>query len=59
MMQKYQKYKKRCFTTFDYNKFTNNILDAKVKKNKLVNKSDISGFIKNSDLDDKTKTLVT
>ena len=39
MMQKYQTLKKICFTTFDYNKFTNEILDAKmkIKKNQLMN----------------------
>ena len=37
------------FTTSDYNKFMNNILDAKIKNKKLVNKS-VSGFIDNSDL---------
>ena len=37
----------------------NNILDAKMKNKELVNKSDISEFIKNSDLNEKIKTLAT
>ena len=36
------------------NKFTNDILDAKIKK--LVNKSDISGFINNTDLNKRIET---
>ena len=50
MMQKYY------FTSFDYNKFTNNIPDAKVKEN-LVNETNTSGFINNSDLDKKIATI--
>ena len=46
------------FTTSDYNKFTNNILDAKIKNKKLVNKSVISGFIDNSDLDNKERQQI-
>ena len=34
---------KKYLTTFDYNKFTNNILDPKITK-KLVIESDIAGF---------------
>ena len=49
-MQKYY------FTSFDYNKFTNNILDAKIKEN-LVNETNTSGFINNSDLDKKIATI--
>ena len=43
------------FTTSDYNKFTNKILDKKIKE--LVEKSDILGFIDNCDLDKKIGTL--
>ena len=50
MMQKYY------FTSFDYNKFTNNILDAKIKEN-LVKETNTSGFINNSDLDKKIATI--
>ena len=39
----------------DSNKFTSEILDAKIKK--LANESDISGLLSNSDLDNKIKTL--
>ena len=49
-MQKYY------FTSFDYNKFTNNILDAKIKEN-LVNETNTSGFINNSDLVKKIATI--
>ena len=38
----------KCFTLFYYNKFRNEILKAKIKK-QLVNKSDIFGFLDNSD----------
>ena len=44
------------FTTSDYNKLTSNILDTNVIK-KLVNESDISGFINNFDLDKKRAAL--
>ena len=43
------------FTTSDYNKFTNNILDEKIKNEKLVNEPDFAKFRSNSDLDKKTK----
>ena len=42
------------FITGDYNKFTDEILDVKIKKC-LVDKSDKWGFINNSDLDKKKK----
>ena len=48
---------KKYFITLDYNIFTREILDAKIKKR--VNKSDLSGFMNNSDLDKKIATLVT
>ena len=34
------------FTTADYNKFTSDILEAKIKQQELVNKSDIADFVK-------------
>ena len=40
-------------TTSDYNKFKNEILDAKIKNKHLVNKSDASEITNNSDLDKK------
>ena len=49
----------KSFTTSDYNKFTNGIIDAKVKNKELVNKSDIFKFINNSDLDKEIETLAT
>ena len=42
-------------STSDYNKFTNEILDDKIKSKKLVNKFDISEFIENTGLDGKIK----
>ena len=42
-----------------YNKFTNNILDAKIKNKNLINESDIFGFVNNSDLDKEIATLTT
>ena len=45
------------FTTSDYSKFTSEKLNAKIKEKRLVEKSDISGFIDKSDLDKKTGTL--
>ena len=45
-------------TTSDYNKFTYEILDSKIKEKELVNKF-VSGFIDNSDLNKKIVTLAT
>ena len=42
------------FSTSIYNKFTNQILTAKIKNVELLHKSDISEFIKNTDLDKLT-----
>lgn len=36
--------KHKCFTTFGCNKCTNNMLDAKIKNEIVVNDSDISGL---------------
>ena len=44
------------FTTSDYNKFTGDILDAKIKQTELSNKSDISNLIKYSDLSTRLAT---
>ena len=41
------------FTTPDYNKFTNNILDAEIKEKQSVNESDMANFVKKTDFDDK------
>ena len=43
------------FTTSDYSKFTDHAFGAKIENKELVNKSDISGFINNSDLNKKIK----
>ena len=45
------------FTTSDFNKFTHEIPDVKIKEKELVNKSDICGSIDTSDLDKKIATL--
>ena len=42
--------KNKYFTTSDYNKFINNILDAKIMRKKLVNESGVN---------EKIKTLAT
>ena len=47
------------FTTFDYNKFTSDILDSKIKQKELVNKSDFSNLVNNSELNTKLATLAT
>ena len=43
----------------DYNKFMRNILDAKIKEKVLIDKSAISGFVNNADLNKKVVTLAT
>ena len=40
------------YSTSDYNKFTCETLDTKIKENELVAKSGISGFMNDSDLDE-------
>ena len=47
------------FSTSDYNKFTGDILDAKIKQKELVNKSDISNLTKHFDFNTKLATLAT
>ena len=37
------------FTTSDYNKFMSDILDAEIKYKEIVNRSDISNLVENSD----------
>ena len=39
------------FTTTDYDRFKSQTLDAKIKQKRLVDKSAITGFIINADLD--------
>ena len=45
------------FTTTDYNKFTSQTLDAKLKQKELVDKSVIAGFINDADLDKKSSNI--
>ena len=42
------------FYTAEYNKSTNQTLDAKIKQEELVGKSAIAGLINNADLDEKS-----
>ena len=41
------------FTTSDYKKHTDELLNAKIKEKDIVNRSDISGFKDNFDFDKK------
>ena len=43
-------------TTADYNKFTKGFVSKSIKSEKLVDKSDIAGFIDNADLDLKIRS---
>ena len=49
--------KSKFFTTADYNRFSNEKLDLKIKQKQLVNKSHISGFIDNSNFNNIVATL--
>ena len=46
----------KCFSTADYNKFTSQKLDTKIKQKELVDECSIVGFINNVDLNEKVKT---
>ena len=46
-------------STSDDNKFTSDILDAKIKQKEFVNKSDIFNCVKNSELNTKLAALAT
>ena len=59
MTEKYQTVKKKHFIASHYNKFASNILNAKIKEKCLIKKSDIFGFINNSDLEKQIKILAT
>ena len=50
---------KKYFTTAGYNKFTSETFDANIKQKELVNNSDMSNIIKNSNLNIKLSTLAT
>ena len=58
MTLKNQILRKKYCTTSDYNKFMSGIADAKIKQNVLVDKSNISNLVKNSDLNTKLATLI-
>ena len=47
------------FTTFDYYKFTNKILETRIKEKGLIDKSSISNFVKNADWNTKLATVAT
>ena len=47
------------FTTSNYNKYTRNILDGKLKEKELVDESAIIGFINNADWNKEVVTLAT
>ena len=47
--------KDKYFTTFDYNKFTTNILDAKITAKKLVNQSGLNEKIKTLEAKEEIK----
>ena len=49
----------RYFITSGYNKFTSEILNTKIKENKLIDKSDNSIFVESSCLNKKLATLAT
>ena len=51
--------KLKYFSTSYYNRLTSDRLDAKVRQKECVNKSSISNFVKNSELNTKLSTLAT
>ena len=57
-MIKSQSLRENNFTTSDYNKFTSDILDEKIKKNELVNKRDISNQ-KTCNISNKSRIEIT
>ena len=50
---------KKYFTTLNYNKFTTEILDAKIKEKRLLDKFNISNLVKKSNLKRKLATSAT
>ena len=50
---------RKYITIYDYNKFTSDMLDEKIKQKKLINKSDIFNIVKNFDLNAKLTSLAT
>ena len=59
MMQKYEKWRKKYFTTTYFNKLTSNILDAKITQKKNVNQSGSDKKKKILATKEELKTLVT
>ena len=57
-MMRFYEIEARSFTTSSYNKFTGEILIKKVKQKMLLEKSDIYGFLDNSDLVKKTVATI-
>ena len=51
--------KDKYFTTSEYNKFMNNILDAKIKTKKIANGSSLNEKIKTLKAKEEIKTLAT
>ena len=51
--------KSKYFTAANYNKFSNEKLDLKIKQKGLVDKSDIARFINNFDFNKQVATLAT
>ena len=47
---------RKYFTTPDYNKFTSDIIDTKIKQKELIDKFDISNLVKDSDLNTNLAT---
>ena len=44
---------KKYFSTADYDRFTSETLDAKIKQKEFVNNSDMSNLVRNFDLNTK------
>ena len=57
-MIKYQTLR-QYFTTSDYNKYTSEVREIKIKEKGLLDRSNVFNLIKNSDLHTKLATLVT
>ena len=51
--------KSKYFSTANYNKFTSEKPDLKIKQKKVVSRFDIAGLINNTDLDKEVATLAT
>ena len=56
---KFSKIERKYCTNYYYNKLTKKIFDAKINEKELVEKSDVSNLVKNTDLNTKPNTLVT